>query len=158
MVYWQSRQVKETSQEVGAAEIGERDQWQSYISQLRKSLDGRKWVVVLMADAINRTPHEAVRYTYIHTLCQNVIYLQHDISQFWDEGWELGVQGGKSQEDKDQELEELPESTIAVIPEALSLMEHIIKPTPYNWATTNTFGYQIMYRRVPFSLARWFLG
>ena len=114
----------------------------------------------VIAQAIRDAPHRATRYVDTHTLCQSVIYLQPDIFQFWNNGWglELETRGKKIQKDMTGELVELIEGRIDVVPEALSLMGYLKKPTPYKWATTGDSGSQIMHRRAPFSFERWLLG
>jgi len=79
--YWRSR---ENSQDIEATGTSGNDRWQPYISRLRKSLNERKGLVVVMAQAVKDTPLGATKYVNTHALCQNFIYMHQDISRFWN--------------------------------------------------------------------------
>ena len=73
-------------QHVAVAEDGGGDPWQPYIAQLRKCLNARKRCLEIETTSIAKRPEGAQKYDYVHTLCQDIIELQEDISQFWVEG------------------------------------------------------------------------
>lgn len=100
--YWESKPMERASREALGQEKGVHSPWESYASQLRQSLDDRKGAVFLSASWIDPTKYDALTYSFVRTLCQDILRLEDDISEFWNEGWEELTKEEPKHQDKEK--------------------------------------------------------
>ncbi len=93
---WHDFDLKTGIQDLAEEENG-RSQWEPYVSHLRENIDCRKRSVELVTTWIARNPGGPRCYAEFGRVCQGVVELQEDSSQ-WEKGWgplDTGEQAAK---------------------------------------------------------------